>query len=288
MKSKKLCSALAAAGLMLACGTASAGIGWFSPITALQDDNLDFVVDTNNNGTLDIGDRLIAVLEFQDSQGILAGQGPNGFGAGVEITAVSDVRIKNILTGGILDIEASGALGVLSSYAAGTTAVIFQDNTNDLNVINAACGTRAACLALAGLGLTDGSTELMSIGFFGDADESWTSAPAAGGTTIAVVQSGGASSKFGSFNFSQSIKINNTGRTFVDQSCAPFCKPGGDGFVKVTGSGDILGGQGLVPAEWTARSDSDVQFAVAVPEPGSLALFGLALAGLGLTRRRAK
>jgi hypothetical protein len=112
------------------------------------------------------------------------------------------------------------------------------------------------------------------------ADEYWS-----GGATIATVQSGGASSKFGTFNFGLTIGINSTGFQLGTQSCGVLCGAGGDGFVQVIGSGDILGGRSLNPAEWTARSDTGVQFAP-IAEPGSLALLGIAMTGLDLLGRR--
>jgi hypothetical protein len=58
--------------------------------------------------------------------------------------------------------------------------------------------------------------------------------------------------------------------------------------VDVLGSGTIQGGQGI-PLSLIADgafSRGDYQFQVAVPEPGTLALVGLSLAGLGLVARR--
>ena len=288
MRTKKLVSSLAAAGLLaLAATPAAAALTWFFPITAFQDDNIDFVVDTNDNDTIDVGDRLISVVEFVNTQGILAGQGPNTIQP-PELTGVADVTVTGISLDGNLIFGPSGAAGVLSGFAAGTAVALWTDPIPDLNVNNAACGTQANCMMLAGLGELDGSTLWATAGFFGDPDEFWVSAPETGGTDILTVQGGGSSVKFASFNFALSLGENNTGREFGQQACAPFCNPlaiGGDGMVDIIGSGDILGGQGLDPVHWTARSDADFQL-VPIPEPGSLALLGLALAGAGLVRFR--
>ena len=67
------------------------------PITSFEDDNLDqFVnvdgsVDANGNPTLTIGDRLVAVLKYNQTFGVFGG-GPAGFGAD-ELTAISDITV---------------------------------------------------------------------------------------------------------------------------------------------------------------------------------------------------
>lgn len=290
MKMKKLAASLAAVGFGLTlAGSANAAISWFFPFTQFQDDDLDYVVDNDQSGTLSTGDRLVSVIEFVNTQGDFSGQGPNNIGPGVELTAVADITIATVLSLGGGNVQyvfaPSGAAGVLSGFAAGTAVAAWTDATPDLDVINANCGTRAACLGLAGLGGTDGSALWATFGFFGDPDALWVSSPVAGGGTIATVEGGAPGQNFGNFNLSLQLGVNNTGMNLQEQACAPFCGVGGDGQIHLVGSGNILGGRNLNHNEWTARSDADVGLRI-LPEPGSLALVGAGLAAAGLLRRR--
>jgi hypothetical protein len=174
---------------------------------------------------------------------------------------------------------ATTGTGELSAFAVGTAVAVWLDPTPDTNVINSACGTRAACIASA----SDTPPPWATFGFFGDPDASWVADT--GGNVIADVQTGNATATFGAFNFALDLGINNTGVVLADQPCAPFCSGLGNGQIELVGQGSVLGGQGLVPAEWTARSDADFQLRP-VPEPGSLALLGAALAGIAALRRR--
>ena len=283
-------------GLAFASAPATAAISFFFPITTFEDDNLDFIVDSGagSPGAISVGDRLIAVLEFNVTTGVLPGQGPASIGPGLELTAVSDITAVGVTADGRLIFAASnsplalalngGDPGVLAAFAAGTTAALFTDASPDLNVINSACGTRAACLALAGLGGGDGSLLYATIGFTGDPDELWISGPDANLQPIAAIQVGGATVPFQTFNYSQNFIINNTGVEFGLQPCFPFCGLGGDGLVQITGGGQLLGGQFLNPTQWTARTDNDTQV-VPIPEPGVLALLSLGLLGFGFRKR---
>jgi hypothetical protein len=272
----------------------SAAITFYSPISAFEDDNLDTFIDVDGDTLLSVGDRFVTVFEFNNSQGINAGQGPTPIGPGQELTGVSDITVvSKAATGNPGEFAfafAPSAAGLVTGGAgsvaniAGAMAVLWLDNSPDLNVINAACGSLATCLPLASDGLPN---PYLAFGMTGDADAYWT---AVGNDNPAVVQGLPSTTKVATINFDLELLVNNTGIAFLQQPCVPL--PGtpcgtGDGLIDLVGSGDILGGQGGPAGNgWFARSDTDVQ--LAVPEPGSLALLGLSLAIAGATvlRRR--
>lgn len=313
MRIKKLALTLClvGAGLALSVGTAAAGtVVLYSPATQINDQNLDFVNDigVGNAHVLGVGDELISVFQFSQTIGFLSGQNAAPLGAdngnpGTTLVGVADVTIVAVLPDGTLvfaptnsALVGGAGMNLLGSLAQGTAVAMYQNSTLDTtltnDVFNSHCGTRAQCLALA----TDGQLWLTA-GFFGDPDESWTSNPLAGGQIIATVQNGNAQTTFGIFNYELSIGVNNTGYLMMPTvSCAPFCGPGGNGFVQISGNGQINGGGAgvggvppLNPADWTARSKTGAMIAPqAIPEPATLTLLGLGLLGLGGLRLRRK
>lgn len=300
MKRAKFASAVVAAMGLALTGTASALPVLYSPITQFNDQNIDYANDigAGNTGTLGVGDELISVFQLSQTLGIPTG-GPSALGAdsgnpGNNLVGIADVTITAVLGDGTLVFTPTSTLGtginLLGSYSSGTAVALFTGSTLDTiagtnDILNSNCGTRAQCIA----DVTDGNL-YMTAGFFGDPDESWVSAPANGGTTLSTVEGGNSQTSYGSFNFQLSIGINNTGSAFGESiSCAPFCGAGGNGLVDLSGNGTIYGGQGLDPADWTARSKTGFQVApVSVPDPTTVALLGLGLAGLGWMQRRQK
>lgn len=282
------------AGLALALtsGTASALV-LYTPITGFEDDDLDWVVDNNQNGILDVGDRLISVIEFGKTFGIPSG-GPTDI-VGEELTGVADITIASKLsTGGgsfFYTFAPSGAAGVLSGQPAGAMIALYLDGTPDLDVVNGNCGLQAACLAAASNG------NLWAVaGINGtDADAIWygsTGSPAiaAPSDIIANFDDAAPTTKLGTFNVGLQILLNNTGYILIEQDCTPgACTGLGDGKIGVIGSGDFLGGQFLSAQGSDAHARSDADFQIArIPEPGALALLGIALVGAASVARRRK
>jgi hypothetical protein len=271
-------------------------VTYYSPVTSFEDNDLDFALTaagalkpTTAGSTINVGDRLVGVIEFGATQGILAGQGPTAI-TGQEVTAVFDITVvAKIANGTNWDFIFGPTAGstFVNSAVVGTMVSVYLDNfpggTTDLNVVNGACGTLAQCVAAA----SDGGLYL-NLGFNGDVNNAWAAINAS--DDINGVLNTAESSKAGLFNYFLNILTNNTGLNFGPQNCTlglVDCPLGGDNSVQLIGSGDVLGGQGLTNGAF-GRSDADAQVAP-IPEPASLLLFGAGLLGVNfISRRRVK
>lgn len=282
MKLKSIVSAVLAAGAM---ASANAFV-LFPGLTQLEDDNREYLIKGagNTSTSLQIGDRLRGVIKFQ---AIVQLDAPFASDNNIspEITGVFETEVVSIT-----NVDANPAVAELivfgpsasfqMQYGLGATVALYTGGTN-LNIN--ACPSIAACETAA----TDGP--LWAVAGFGDADDIWVSLNSR--LDFATVATTLGTSQVASINYAQTILVNNTGYTFnsIDLDCVSgggLFPCAGDGKTDLIGSGSILGGRGLTNG-YGARSDIDVTFSV-VPEPGSLALVGLALAGIGLSARRRK
>lgn len=297
-----------AAGLLFGVGGAQAAsveATLFNGIQQLSDNSAEKLIDctpgsigcTGTAGKVDVGDRLRGIFTIESVE-------PGGGGTTRHLGAASG---NDELTG-LFDVTVVAKFftpplpfpGSVGTYAfvfapttsfaaeiggpAGSMVAFYQDASPDYSRISPACSSAANiigdCEILATTG-TSGSL-LWVAGFeAGNVNQFWA---ASGVVTDDISVIGGLSSAQtgGGFNIGLHLLLNNGTKQLGQVGCGfpsavvttlEFC-----------GSGSLLGKVGST-SPYDSFDNVDFQINV-IPEPGSVALTGLALLGLGVASRR--
>lgn len=279
-----------AAGFALGASAMAATVegSLFPNRNQLSDNSAESLIkDPGNTGgatIVEAGDRLRGIfvidsVEWLDgaapSRSLLTGSGNN------ELSGVFDITVLSKTFTGAGYIFTFGATASFAAEAGGNAgaAVAFYDGgaVHNFDRGTSGCATFAACEATA----TDGSL-LWVAGFGGDAF--WTASTVT--DDISVIGLIPPPGNGGGFNVGLEMLANYGTRTYKDVSCFDPIKGALTTGLEFCGSGSLLGTGGIATPY---DSFDNVDFVInVVPAPGTIALAGLALLGLGAGTLRRK